>query len=245
MRGSTALTPPHGPSPDGSSRWRVLALAGLVLATVVALVVLVVVYLQRTDDTQGSFADRAQAVLSGDDPVGDERVAVTGQARQFMLRLNTYGPDLLDEEGRMPEYRTLVEEVITPKFQASFEQGVVAAEQTVSGAGLARTTEVFAAGASALDADSARVLVAGSFVNSYPTPGGRGGQARVEDEPAPFRVEVSLVRTGGEWLVDDFVPVTGEETEEPQQLPSDPAQIPSELPLPGGGNGGGGNGGAR
>ena len=77
------------------------------------------------------------------------------QARQFMLRINTYGPDLLAEDGTMPDYRAGVEEVITPKFQASFEQGVVAAEQTVSGAGLARTTEVFATGVSSLDADSA------------------------------------------------------------------------------------------
>ncbi len=108
----------------------------------------------------------------------------------------------------------------------------------MAGAGLARSAEVFATGASSLDADSARVLVAGSFVNSYPAGTGRGaarGDAeRIEDEPAPFRIEVSLVRTGGEWLVDDFVPVTGEASQAPQGVPS---EVPDELPLPDGGGG--------
>ena len=31
------------------------------------------------------------------------------QTQQFMLRLNTYGPDLLDAQGQMPKYRELVE----------------------------------------------------------------------------------------------------------------------------------------
>ena len=63
------------------------------------------------------------------------------QAQQFMLRLNTYGPDLLDDQGQMPKYRELVTDVITPKFETSFEKGVVAAEQTVAKAGLSRDGE--------------------------------------------------------------------------------------------------------
>jgi hypothetical protein len=136
-----------------------------------------------------------------------QREAVMAQAQQFMLRLNTYGPDLLDDRGRMPEYRELVTEVITPKFRTSFEEGVTAAEQTVAKAGLARESEVFAVGVSTLDADSATALVAGSFTNSYPD--SRGDL--VADEPAPFRIRVDLVKTRDEWLVDDFTPVTGEE----------------------------------
>ncbi len=222
---------------DRRTRGRGLLLASLVLLTVLALAVLAVAFTQRTSQADGSVLDRARALVSGDDPAQDERDVVMSQARQFMLRINTYGPDLLAEDQTMPEYRTGVEEVITPKFQASFEQGVVAAEQTVSGAGLARTTEVFATGVSSMDIDSARVLVAGSFVNSYPASVGRGTEGRdverVQDEPAPYRVEVALVRTGGEWLVDDFVPVTGEAPETPQPLPSGaPGQTP------GGGGGG-------
>ncbi len=197
-----------------------LAVLGVLLAlSVASIVVLGLLYAQRTDAGEGSATARAQALFSGDDPLQAERDEVMSQARQFMLRLNTYGPDLLDDGGQLPEYRSSVEEVITPKFKASFEQGVVAAEQTVSQAQIARTAQVFSAGVSALDPDSARVLVAGSFTNSYP--GGTG--ARVSDDPAPFRVEVALVRTGGTWLVDDFVPVTGDE---------DAQSVPGAAPSP-------------
>ncbi len=57
------------------------------------------------------------------------------QAEQFMLRINTYGPDLL-EGDTMPKYRELVEEVITPKFAADFEKNAPLAEATVKQAGL-------------------------------------------------------------------------------------------------------------
>lgn len=134
-----------------------------------------------------------------------EREKVMAQSEQFMLRVNTYGPDLLDSKGEMPKYRQLVSEVITPKFRTSFESGVTAAEQTVAKAGVARTAKVFATGVSTIDADSATALVAGSFTNSYPQ-----GKSRVSADPAPFRVEVSLVKTDGKWLVDNFTPVTGE-----------------------------------
>jgi hypothetical protein len=140
-----------------------------------------------------------------------QREAVMAQAEQFMLRVNTYGPDLLAEDGTMPEYRKLVLEVITAKFKASFEKGVTAAEQTVAKAGVGRTAKIFATGVSSLDADSATVLVAGSFTNSYPKNAKNPDSDRVEDVPAPFRVEVQLVKTEGEWLVDDFAPVTAAE----------------------------------
>ncbi|GCD89582.1 hypothetical protein [Nocardioides sp. LS1] len=139
------------------------------------------------------------------DDLQAQREKVMAVSEQFMLRVNTYGPDLLDSHGQMPKYRELVEGVITPKFKTSFDQGVTAAEQTVAKVGVARTAKVFAVGVSAIDADSATALVAGQFVNSYPK-----GNSRVNDQPAPFRVEVTLVKTDGTWLVDNFTPVTGE-----------------------------------
>lgn len=184
-----------GRSPQAST-FR-LALLGVL---VVALLATAGTAIWLLADRQGETGDRQQ-----------DREAVMAQAEQFMLRVNTYGPDLLDEEGgTMSRYRDLVTEVITPKFLTSFEQGVTAAEQTVAQAGVARTAKVFATGVSAVDADSATALVAGSFTNSYP---GRKDK-RVTDDPAPFRVEVSLVKTGGTWLVDDFTPVTGEVEQE-------------------------------
>ena len=50
------------------------------------------------------------------------------QTEQFMLRMGTFGPDLLDESGGMPEYRERVKEVITPKFSTSFDQEAATAE---------------------------------------------------------------------------------------------------------------------
>lgn len=179
-----------------AGRWR-----GLVLGVLAALVVASVGVSGWLLAAPGPDPDEAQA----------RRELVMGKARQFMLAVNTYGPDDLADDGTMPDYRERVSELITPKFRTDFEENVRFAEQTVAQAGLGRTAEVHGVGVATLDEDSATVLVAGSFTNSYPR-GGRGDRAdeRVEDRPAPFRVEVELVHTGGEWLVDTFTPVTGE-----------------------------------
>lgn len=189
-----------------SATIRLVALVVLAAIALGSLVSLGVLYAQRTDASAGSLGGRASQLLAGGDPAQGARDAVMAPARTFMLRINTYGPDLLDASGQMPDYRSGVEEVITPKFKASFEQGVVAAEQSVAQAQIQRTAQVFATGVSSIDGDSARVLVAGSFTNSYPNP--RKPAERVDDEPAPFRVEVSMVFTAGTWLVDDFSPIT-------------------------------------
>ncbi|MEJ7773816.1 MAG: hypothetical protein WKF72_03320 [Nocardioidaceae bacterium] len=184
---------PPGPVSSGASPFRLLLLGALVVLLLASVGTSIWLLAGRSGQ-----ADDVQA----------ERDAAMAQARQFMLRVNTYGPEQLDERGELPEYRELVEEVITPKFAASFAEGVTAAEQTVSEVGLGRTAQVYAVGVTTLDLDSATALVAGSFTNSYPRP--KNPDERIEDEPAPFRVEVSLVKIEGTWLVDDFTPVTGE-----------------------------------
>ena len=73
------------------------------------------------------------------------------QAEQFMLRIGTYGPDLLDEQGRCRSTASRVKEVITPKFATSFDKEAGTAEQLVAQAGVARTAEVLATGVSAID----------------------------------------------------------------------------------------------
>ena len=138
---------------------------------------------------------------SSADPEQAQREQVMAQTRQFMLRMGTYGPDLLDESGAMPEYRSLVREVITPKFAASFDDQAGTAEQLVAQADVARESAVFATGVSDLDPDSATALVAGTFTDSYVVKGERTPQ-----EPVPYRIEVSLVKIDGAWLVDDFTP---------------------------------------
>ena len=176
------------------------------------LVLLVALLLASTAAVAYLAATRAAEVAAGiggeEERLQSEREDVMSRAGQFMLRVNTYGPDLLSEDGTMPEYRELVEELISPKFAEDFEKGVPAAEQTVSEAGVARTAKVFSAAVSAIDADSATALVAGSFTNTYPKE--PGSEERIELEPSPFRVSVKMVKIDGKWLVDDFTPLTGE-----------------------------------
>jgi hypothetical protein len=183
--------------PAQAPRFRRGLLAVLVAVTVAGLVGLV--WLVSTRDVGAIGVQGDQAALQA------EREAVMAQTEQFMLRMGTYGPDLLDDGGAMPEYRSRVKEVITPKFAVSFDKEASTAEQLVAQARISRKAAVFATGVSAIDADSATVLVAGTFTDSYPR-GQAGDQARA---PSPFRIEVSLVKIDGTWLVDDFQPVTG------------------------------------
>jgi Mce-associated membrane protein len=145
-------------------------------------------------------------------PSQDARDSVMGQARAFMKRVNTYGPDLV-QGSTMPTYRTGVEELVTAKFKADFEQNVPYAEATVTQTGLERETTVYAAGVGDLDLDRGRatVLVAGELTNSFADAKHPDDAAkrRVAD-PQPYRVEVALVRQGGRWKVDDFTPVGAE-----------------------------------
>lgn len=141
----------------------------------------------------------------------ESREKVMSLSDQFVRRLGTYGPDLLDDVGQMPTYRERMAEVITPKFEAGFDKEVGAVEQLVGQGGVARTTDVFATGVSSIDDDSARVLVAGTFNDTYTAAPAKDAdeERTVAQEPLPFRFTVDLVAVDGEWLVDDFAPVGG------------------------------------
>ena len=183
----------------------------------------------RTSGASGNLPERVGTVLTGDNAIAAEREQIMDVASQFMLRVNSYGPDDLAEDGTMPEYRESVGELITPAFRADFETQVGTAEQTVAQAQLGREAEIFGTGVSTMDADSATALVAGAFTNTYPG-NGRQADERVESEPAAFRVRVSLVKVAGEWLVDDFAPVTGGGVSlDPSEAPGgDPAVPPTD-----------------
>jgi Mce-associated membrane protein len=190
-------------------------LSVLLLASVAA-----VAYLGATRPVPALGIEGDQAALQS------QRETVMNQAQQFMLRINKYGPDQLADDGTMPSYRKLVEEVITPKFAADFEKNAPLAEATVKQAGLARSAKVFSTGVSAIDSDSATALVAGSITQSYPK--SPGSDQRVETEPAPFRVQVSLVKIKGTWLVDDFQPLTGTDDSGSGTPSGVPSVVPSE-----------------
>lgn len=187
-----------GEEPDAprATRFRAVLLGLLAVALVVAGATAYHLGASRhVRPFSGGASDQAQT----------DREAVMAQTQQFVLRLNTYGPSMLDGQGRMPSYRGRVKEVITPKFAVSFDQSVAVAEQSVKSYGLHRTCAVFATGVELLDSDTAQVLVAGSFSQ---TARDRKGKEVPTGEPAPFRLRVSLDKIGGQWLVDDYQPVT-------------------------------------
>lgn len=220
------------PAPDGSEVSGEASASGATRTPrsprfrLVLLIVLVVIALGSGGALAAVVAGRGEGPVS--QPQRDEVMSV---ARRFMLAINNYGPALLDDKGQMPQYRSDVTALITPKFQASFDQSVTIAEQTAA-AGLTRTADVFATGVADLDQDSATVLVAGSFTNSYRNKKGK----TVDDEPAPFRVAVSIVKIGGKWIVDDFTPVTGVDDQTGSgTTPSAPAESSSAPASPEGG----------
>lgn len=203
------------------------------------------------------LGDRLSSLAEDDVPQGEEaadREALLSAARTFVLRFNTYGPEMLDDEGHLPEYAA-VADLMTPKFGTVFEDNVGYAEQSVVQLGVERSAEVLAVGVASVDPDSAMVLVAGRADTSFPyrdeadqqtsddeQQGDSEDDPRVSSGPQRFRYEVSLVKVDGEWLVDnlddvdDNLPAFADPVPEEPQLPGLPDPQPTE---PGQGNGGG------
>jgi hypothetical protein len=189
------------PSAPRAALFRLVLLALLVLGLVATLVWIPVLLAHRQVDVLGTTVGNDDAAA-----VQADREAAMAATQQFVLRVNTYGPKLLDSNGQMPEYRSLVKQVITPKFAVSFDKSVSVAEQSVKTYGLDRTCAVFATGVEVIDTDSAQVLVAGSISQTVLN---QKGKRVLAGEPSPFRLRVSLDKIDGSWLVDDYQPVTG------------------------------------
>lgn len=177
-------------TPAPAARTRARLLYALLALLLVGVLVLLWVTLTRAGGPWGT---------GGADAAQERRDAVMSTSEQFLLRMGTYGPEMLDDEGRMTEYRDRVEEVITDKFAEDFAEQATVAEQLVAQADQQREAEVFASGVASVDDDTATTLVAGAFTDTY---GDGEPQA-----PSSFRMEVELVRVDGEWLVDNFSPI--------------------------------------
>jgi Mce-associated membrane protein len=157
-----------------------------------------------------------------------QREQVMTVARTFVTQFSTYGPDDLNEQNKMPEYAARIEEMLTAKFASGFEQSVSLAEQTVAQQNVTRTGDVYAVGVVRMDEDTARVLVAGT--NTFALPDEKKPEELLPYSEQPFRFEVDLVWTQGEWLIDNFGPVGTLDAATPEQLPSQPT--PSTPPGP-------------
>ncbi|WP_164477765.1 hypothetical protein [Nocardioides pantholopis] len=188
-----AAPTPAAPAPARPDRLRPVLLAVLVLAFLASL---------------GTLGWLGVEQARGDRDGGRERQAqreeAMSQARQFMLRNQTYGPDQLDEAGQLAEYRRLNKEIMTPKFYAEFEKAATAADQLAKESGVSRSVEVLGVGVETLDDDSGTVLVTGQISTRYLDAKGKDVSAG-EDL---FRVVVDLVDSDGTWLVDDFAQVS-------------------------------------
>ncbi|WP_182525694.1 hypothetical protein [Nocardioides dongkuii] len=200
--GVALSVPGHRP---GSGRARLVLTVVLALALVASAVVLGVVLWDR----------RGEA-----DDVQRERDRAMAQAEQFVLRIGTFGPDLLEGE-QMPEFRDRVAEVLTPKAVTEFEAQVVVAEQLVAQQEAERSAEVFGTGVSDLDEDSATALVAGAFTNTV------AGEAGA---PFPVYLRLRMLKVDGEWLVDDFGSAVQEEDEGALPGGTSPSTEPSVPP---------------
>ncbi|KAA1428434.1 hypothetical protein [Nocardioides antri] len=222
---------------DSPARRRAI-LAVLVLVTVACLAsVTLVVATRGAGDGVG---ERLRSLKNDEVPESDraeDREEVLALAREFASRFNTYGPEMLDEQGQMPDYAA-VQDLMTSKMGTAFEKYRGLVETTVAQWDAASACEVYVAGVASQDEDSAEVLVAGTIQTSLSysrnqdgSPGPGGGaedddEIRVTDDPKDFRYQVTLVKIDGAWLVDDFDDVD-------DGLPqfSEPG-IPEESPLP-------------
>lgn len=182
---------------DATLRWSVI---GLLLAVVVAALGVSV----WTLVDKGAGSNPGEKLDSLIDPPRDEtadREKALAAARTFVQRFNTYGPDLLDAAGKMPDYAG-VGRLMTAKFRTVFDKNVGYAEETVKQTQIDRVGTPYAVGVASIDDDSAELLVAGVVEFSYPDPS--DSAQRIPFEPLRFRYEVSLVKQGGTWLVDDL-----------------------------------------
>ncbi|HSX66414.1 hypothetical protein [Nocardioides sp.] len=168
-----------------------LVVLSLLLAASVAL--LVVRTLQHRD---------VEAPPGGGYGTSAERAEIAEVAEQFALNVGTYGPDDL-KDGTMPDYQRRVGTLLTTKFRATFEEQVKAVEAIVAQSKLQVKAKVNAVGVASVDGDSATAFVAWETTGRYD----KGGYG----DPRQTRSKVELVRIKGEWRVDDFTPVTGEE----------------------------------
>jgi hypothetical protein len=147
-------------------------------------------------------------------------------ASSFVTRLDTYGPADLDDADKLTRYVDRVEELMTAKAFSLFERGVPIIEVSVAQSRYSSKSEVYDTGVAEMDDDSARVLVAGTVVLS----GADEKRKRVVLDSRTFRFEVALIRSGGEWLVDDYGTVGT--LDQPVELPPTDAPAPSGAPSP-------------
>lgn len=125
-------------------------------------------------------------------PSDDDRHTVVAVAEQFCLRMDAV--DASDLDG----YKKRVAELLTTKQKAKFTSEFGQIEKLGLDKDLKGTGTVLASGVTDLDQDSATVLVAHDS----------SVKASTGTTERHYRWTVSLRKVHGDWLVDDFTPVS-------------------------------------
>jgi Mce-associated membrane protein len=185
---TTGQPEPAGRGATASTTRGLLALA-LIVVTVAALVAAGLM-LQRTShltDKPFSLSNSGQAI-----PSDSERHAAVAVAEQFCLRMDAV--DASDLEG----YKKRVSELLTTKQKAKFTSEFAQFQNLGMDKDLKGTGTVLSSGVADLDQDSATVLVAHDS----------SVKASTGTTERHYRWTVSLRKVHGDWLVDDFTPVS-------------------------------------
>jgi hypothetical protein len=174
-------------APTGQARGLV-ALA-LVVLTVLGVVVAGVMAYRAAHPTDKPFSlsNSGQPI-----PAESEQHQVVAVAEQFCLRMDSV--DGSDVDG----YKKKVSELLTTKQKAKFDSSFAEFEKLGVSKDLKGTGTILASGVSDIDPDSATVLVA--------------HDSTVKDTSGTterhYRWTVALRKVHGDWLVDDFTPVS-------------------------------------
>jgi Tfp pilus assembly protein PilE len=159
-------------------RWGLAAFLVVVVAVAAVLVVLEISSLRpRTAENRAAEQQRS---------------AVVRAAERFTVQVNTY------DAASMDAYQRSMSTMMSPKFRTDYKKVTDQLAATIKQAKVTSKGVVLASAVASLDADSAQVLVVSD------------ASVRTIYDPnlaRHFRWEVSLVRIGGRWLVDDFTPV--------------------------------------
>ncbi|MGY2873213.1 Mce-associated membrane protein [Marmoricola sp. URHA0025 HA25] len=174
-------------APSGTTRG-FLALALVVLTALGVLVAGVLVYrAYHPTDEPLSLSNSGQPI-----PSSSTRHQVVAVAEQFCLRMDAV--DGSDVAG----YKKKVSQLLTTKQKAKFDSSFAEFEKLGISKELKGTGTILSSGVSELDADSATVLVA--------------HDSTLKDTSGTtdrhYRWTVALRKVHGDWLVDDFTPVS-------------------------------------
>jgi Mce-associated membrane protein len=169
--------PGRATGPSPTLRRGVAAVLAVLCVLALVAIVLEVVSLRPKHDQQA--ADQAA------------RTDAVRTAERFTAQVNNY------DAGSVDGYQKGITPMLSPKFKGEFDKAMQQIVVAVQKAKMSSKGQVLSSAVASVDPDSAQVLVvADAQVKTV-----------FDTKARHFRWEISLVKLGGRWLVDDFTPV--------------------------------------